>query len=764
MSSVFRIGGIASGIDFNQVIDQLMALERKPVGLLEDKKQLLSWKKDFWSDLQTTLNTFNTSIGALLKKSTMMARTTTSTDSTIVTADATSDAALGTYSVNVIALATSTKVTSGGGASGLGISGTIDPTKPISSYTSKFNNFPTAGTFTVNGITFTLSDTNADTSIDQVVVSNGSSTILTYNSTDTSGNLTFNELISNVFNDASVSAATGVTASYSSVTDKFSLTATAPGGNLNLGSGGDTSNFLSAVGLLNAIRSGDTKTSTFHLGMIRTSQMLSSANFATAITGDASGNGSFTINGVTITYNINTDTLQNVIDRINSSAAGVTASFDSLNDRLVLTNKSTGSLSITRANGSNPTDNFLTATNLLSGTATDTVGTNARFTIDGGSELNSLSNDVSGTITGVTFHLLKVGTASLTISQDNSKVKAAIKDFVDKYNATVTLINTKLNEQPIKDPKTLLDKKTGLMYGDMELANMKYDLVYKATSAVAGLSSTLDQLAEIGITITSDDFGKSGMLVLDEAKLDAALNSNPSGVASLFFSDTNGNGKIDTGEDGVAARLSTYMNLLISKEGTLTVNRTEDNLPGAIIYAGTWSSVPDLNASGGNYTKSSVPGDSATFTFTGSAITWYATKDSTMGTAEVWVDGVYKQDVNLNSASTQYKQAVYSIQGLSNGSHTIQIKEKTGSAGPINIDALDATFTNSSGVVLSEQDELQSEMSDIDKQVIAMNERLDKREETLVQQFTAMELAIARLQQMQGRLAAQLGVLNSSSQ
>lgn len=761
MSSVFRIGGIASGIDFNQVIDQLMALERKPVGLLEDKKQLLSWKKDFWSDLQTTLNTFNTSIGELLKKSTMMARTTTSTDSTIVTADATSDAAVGTYSVNIIALATSTKVTSGGGASGLGISGTIDPNAPISSYTSKFNNFPTAGTFTVNGVTFTLSDTNSDTSIDQVVVSNGGSTILTYNSTDPSGNLTFNELINNVFNNASVSSATGVTASYSSATDKFTLTTTAPGGNLNLGSGGDTSNFLSAVGLLNAVRSGDTKTSTFHLGMIKTSQMLSSANFATAITGDASGNGSFTINGVTITYNKNTDTLQNVIDRINSSAAGVNASFDNLNDRLVLTNKSTGSLSITRSNGPNPTDNFLTATNLLSGTATDTVGTNARFTIDGGSELNSLSNDVSGVITGVTFHLLKAGTASITVGGDNSKTKTAIKDFVDKYNAAITLINTKLNEQPIKDPKTLLDKKTGLMNGDMELASIKYDLVYKATSVVAGLSPTLDQLAQVGITITSDDFGKSGMLVLDEAKLDAALNSNAGGVASLFFNDTNGNGKVDTGEDGVAARLSTYMNLLISKDGTSTVSRTEDNAPGAILYTGTWSFVANGSASGSGYMQSSTVGDSAKYTFTGSAITWYATKDTTMGTAEVWVDGAYKQDINLNSASPQYKQAVYSIQGLSSGSHTIEIKVKSGT---VNVDALDTTFTNSSGVVLSRQDELLGEMSDIDKQVIAMNERLDKREETLIKQFTAMELAIAKLQQMQGRLAAQLGAFNSSSQ
>jgi flagellar hook-associated protein 2 len=40
---------------------------------------------------------------------------------------------------------------------------------------------------------------------------------------------------------------------------------------------------------------------------------------------DGSGNGSFTLNGVAISYNTATDTLNSLVTRINASGAGVTA-------------------------------------------------------------------------------------------------------------------------------------------------------------------------------------------------------------------------------------------------------------------------------------------------------------------------------------------------------------------------------------------------------------------------------------------------------
>ena len=68
--------------------------------------------------------------------------------------------------------------------------------------------------------------------------------------------------------------------------------------------------------------------------------------------------GSFTVNGVSIAWQ-NTDTLTTIINRINSSTAGVVASYDSSNDRMTLSNANTGNQSISLA------DNAPTGSGLL---------------------------------------------------------------------------------------------------------------------------------------------------------------------------------------------------------------------------------------------------------------------------------------------------------------------------------------------------------------------------------------------------------------
>ncbi len=106
------------------------------------------------------------------------------------------------------------------------------------------------------------------------------------------------------------------------------------------------------------------------------------ADLKTAIQGDSSNNGSFTINGVAISYNTSSDSIQNVLDRINSSSAGVTATFDSQNGRFVLTNNTTGNVGISMQD---ETGNFLAATGLASGQFAS--GQNLLYTLNGGSQV-----------------------------------------------------------------------------------------------------------------------------------------------------------------------------------------------------------------------------------------------------------------------------------------------------------------------------------------------------------------------------------------
>jgi len=566
MSSFFRIGGLASGLDTNTIIEQLMAIERQPITRMQAKQDILTWKKDFWSGINSTMSALMTTADALLENTTILAKLSASSDETILTATATSGAAVGTYNITEIeSLATATKVTSGGSYIGT----TVVSTEAISSDSSRFGTTIAEGTFTIRGVQFTLSDESGDGLIDRVEGPTGTIT-------DAVGTgLTMDEIITHL---NSVSANTGVTASLAS--DELTLTndVAHTGQEILLSSAGDTSNFLSATYLISAEQdvAGDgSKTSTVHLGHARVGSALSSGNFGTTVTGDVDGNGTFKINGVEINYNINEDTLAEVISRINNSTAGVIATCDSMADKLILTSEETGAASILRED---VTGNFLDTMELLdTDSPTVTSGTNAKFKVEGfngGDWIYSNSNTISNLIDDVTFTLkdtlaLADGPVTLDVTHDATKAKDNIKDFVNKYNALMTLINTKLNEKKVMEPETITEKKQGLLRGNrvlidakIKIGNIIMNTVSRSRPGEAPpvgendpLSDALDQLSEIGITIDSSDYGKSGQLVINEDLLDEKLRENPGGVAEIFLHDS------EAGEDydGVAQKMSNLM-------------------------------------------------------------------------------------------------------------------------------------------------------------------------------------------------------------
>jgi flagellar hook-associated protein 2 len=61
------------------------------------------------------------------------------------------------------------------------------------------------------------------------------------------------------------------------------------------------------------------------------------------------------------------------------------------------------------------------------------------------------------------------------------------------------------------------------------------------------------------------------------------------------------------------------------------------------------------------------------------------------------------------------------------------------------------------GVFDAEANSASAQLKDLDKQIQAANERLTKRQQTLQAQFTAMELALVKLQGQGTQLAGSLG-------
>jgi flagellar hook-associated protein 2 len=521
-SPSLAVTGLASGMDWSTVVSELADAERAPETEWKTQQTKLNNQNSAFTTIQGDLTTLQTDVETLQNSSLYTSRTAQSSDSS-ATATAASGTNIGTYSFDISQLATATTIH---GKSG--VNSVLSPDGDLSNVTigtAGFATSVTSGTFTVNGAQVTVATTD---SLQQVF-------------------------------DAISSATSGeVTASYDSTADKITLTDT-KGNNITLGSAADTSNFLQAARLYNGSTSATSITSSAALGSVQLSASMQDADLKTAVQGDSSNNGSFTINGVSISYNTSSDSIQNVLDRINSSSAGVTASFDSQNSRFVLTNNTTGNVGVSMKD---VTGNFLAATGLSGGTTVS--GQNLLYTLNGGTQqLTSLSNTISSGssgISGLTVTATQAASFTVTVASDTSKISSAIQQFVTDYNSVQSYITTQMAVTNNSDGSVT----AGLLTGDMTANGIASSL--RALSFAGITSSTISSLADLGVTTN----GQNNTATVDTDTLNSALASNLNAVQSFFTNSTN----------GLGTQLMNYLDDTIggastTTPGTLTQHETD---------------------------------------------------------------------------------------------------------------------------------------------------------------------------------------------
>ena len=474
-------------------MDNLMELERTPITRLQAEKTINERKVSALAGLNTRLAELKTATAALQTAGLFSGRTaaSTSTNSNWL-ATASAGTATGNYTFNILELASATRRV-GTTDIGLGISAT-DDVSGVTLATLPTSTAVKAGTFTVNGqaVTVDLTDSLAD-----------------------------------VFSKISTATGGEVTASYNSTDDKIELSSASE---IVLGAANDTSNFL-AVARLNNNGTGTISSGTA-LGSTNVSTPLASARLKSAITAvDPSGAGSFSINGVSIDYNVNTDSLSTILGKINASSAGVTASFDAAGDRVILTNKTTGDmgLSLSEAAGG-----VLDALGLTGGSTLER-GKNARYTVNGGPELTSTSNTLDASshgITGLSVTARTEAAETIAVSANTTAMRTAIDTFITKYNAVQGYIDdqTKITTSNSKVTAALLS-------GNREIQEWARTLRSSAFGSIAGLDGAIKRLDDLGIDFTS---GTSNLTVKDSTKLEAALLENAGDVERFFTFDATG--------------------------------------------------------------------------------------------------------------------------------------------------------------------------------------------------------------------------------
>jgi len=105
MSSL-RLPGLQTGIDTNKLIEQLMAVERRSLNILEDRKELWEQRKEALGELESKLNNLRSAVRALSSVDLLKAYTVASSDEDVITAEATNEAFEGNHNIVVDQLAT----------------------------------------------------------------------------------------------------------------------------------------------------------------------------------------------------------------------------------------------------------------------------------------------------------------------------------------------------------------------------------------------------------------------------------------------------------------------------------------------------------------------------------------------------------------------------------------------------------------------------------------------------------------------------------
>ncbi|HTD36665.1 MAG TPA: flagellar filament capping protein FliD [Candidatus Limnocylindrales bacterium] len=562
--------GIASGIDYNSIIQKYTDLTLQQETPLKNKVTALNDQQAELLKIQDLISKFQDTFQAVSDPAAFNATAPTSSNSGAIGASSVANAVAtpGTYVITKATLATATQLTNDPAANG-----TFDPTKPLVNAGASItpNNGPagsTHGTVTIDGVALQYD----------------------VNTTD------LQSWITNIANPALAAAGVGAALSYSN--GKVTVTSTQP---LTLGSANDSGNLLQVLKLDTAQVSFSggvyTATSTTNIGGINVGATLNTAGnagFATAVTA-----GNFTINGVVFKVDPTVNNLNDVIQQINSSSAGVIASYDAAGDRIILTSKTSGPQGISLGQ-SGDTSNFLQAAgfltnytnpNQISAGAQLQVGKSAhvQYTDNGGTahDVYSNSNDVTNAIPGVDLKLQQavdgvvVPPVTISVSQDSSGLQTAIKTFVAAYNAVIDEINTATQAPVVGSTTDATSGKTsgtqltsgGVLFNNQDVLSLRDQLVNFVSGFGNTGSSSYNSLSSIGLVLdssftvqsasssnaqntTSQDnvstqtfAGTSGRLQdLDVSKFTAALAANSSAVAKLF-----------TGTGSIIGQLGAYL-------------------------------------------------------------------------------------------------------------------------------------------------------------------------------------------------------------
>lgn len=485
--SKLQMTGLASGIDTKSMVDKLMELERKPIYLKEQEIQKVKFEKKHWEEIGKQVKQFKSVAQDFSKDNVFRKKLSTVSEEGVVEVELGPSAKNGKYTIEDIKLAKAGQATSEFEISlekeikthiesgKLGIRNMN--TRFIDMFLSVFGNmeFEDVG-FKING---------------QEIEVEASDSIGTFiNKINASG--------------------TGVKGSFDPEKNTIRLESE---DNSPIEITADDRTFLRGL-----------KLSKYNGKKIKNnidSESRQSMANVSALNGIKKG--LFTINDYTVEVNPDFDSVEDIVRKMNEDSSPIRAFYDENAGKLNLVSKVAGDDLFVQ----DDTSGFLEKMGIVKNNAplgrdvtTLFEGQKASFIIDGikyernsndiifnGMKLNFLSNMENKTIT-------------VNVDNDYDAMIKKIEEFVDQYNKTADIINSKT----VKDAP---------LQGNTTANTLASRLRLFMGNSVNGVESKYSQLALIGISTT----GKEHNLVINYDKLKAALRENTKEVEKLFTQD-----------------------------------------------------------------------------------------------------------------------------------------------------------------------------------------------------------------------------------
>ena len=281
------------------------------------------------------------------------------------------------------------------------------------------------------------------------------------------------------------------------------------------------------------------------------------------------------INGASINTNANM-TVNELINAVNSSNAGVTMTFSSLTNSFTIVAKEHGVAGKINFGDDAFSQAFAAQLGL---NAPVKAGTNLELNVNG-SNVETAGN--SYTINGTTFRFENYVTEGtkfrVEVGSDNTAAFNAIKNFINDYNKLIEEVFGMTRERPHREYYFLTEHdieesglsdrqvlqwetmaKRGLLFNNSTVNSVMSGMRMAMLSSVLGSDGRQFGIVSIrgnsgAVAIQpSSDYKKNGMLELNEEALLEALERNPEDIMKLF-----------TGENGIMANLEKELDKAIS--------------------------------------------------------------------------------------------------------------------------------------------------------------------------------------------------------